>query len=70
MKLLKTRIFNSGNVLLYYKQYRNMHHPANMKEEIMNRNFLSQEEVKAMIKLSTPSNFQSVKKYSIRAKLK
>jgi uncharacterized Zn finger protein len=32
-----------------------------MKEEIMNRNFLSQEEVKAMIKLSTPSNFQSGK---------
>jgi uncharacterized Zn finger protein len=31
-----------------------------MKEEIMNQkgNFLSQEEVKAMIKLSTPSNFR------------
>jgi uncharacterized Zn finger protein len=40
-----------------------------MKEEIMNRNFSSQEEVKAMIKLSTPSNFQSGKEIFDKGKI-
>lgn len=35
----------------------------------MNRNFLSQEEVKAMIKLSTPSNFRSGKEIFDKGKI-